>query len=148
MERLIRQLENPFKQALFILLSIFLVNLGALAIEGMGLVVVPRRFPWLNAASFMLFFAVLNSLYSLSAASIPRYWGNSIYGFMLLGAVAGLQAWIFSGLPISKAGSYRWIYVVVTIGYLVFLSLMTTLRKFVAFAEREEWSRPRVRNKR
>ena len=47
----------------------------------------------------------------------------------------------------SEAGSYRWIYIVVAIGYLVFLSLMAMLRKIVEFAQREEWNHPRIRRK-
>jgi hypothetical protein len=59
----------------------------------------------------------------------------------------GLLAWGFSSLTISEAGSYRWIYVVVTIGYLVFLSLIGVVRIIVEFAQREEWNQPRRRNR-
>jgi hypothetical protein len=67
---------------------------------------------------------------------------------MLVGGVSGLQAYFFSSISIANAGSYMWIYVVVTFGYLVFLSLMTMLKKVVAFAEKEEWNSPKIRPRR
>jgi hypothetical protein len=71
-----------------------------------------------------------------------------MYSFMLVAGSSGLQAFIFSGISIRHAGSYMWIYVVVTIGYLVFISLMTILKKVVAFAEKEEWNSPKMRPRR
>lgn len=139
---------KPFVQALLIVGAVFVVNIGSLMIKSTGLVEVTNRFAWLNAASFMLFFAVLNSLYALTAKSVPHYWGLSMYSFMFVAGISGLQAYLFSGISIANAGSYMWIYVVVTFGYLVFLTLMTILKKVVAFAEKEEWNSPKMRPRR
>ena len=48
----------------------------------------------------------------------------------------------------NEAGPYKWIYIVVTIGYLVFLCILSAMRKIVDFAQREEWNQPRLRQKR
>ena len=50
-------------------------------------------------------------------------------------------------MTITEAGSYPWIFIVVSFGYLVFLSLMAVLRTVVDFAQREEWTQPRIRRK-
>ncbi|MEY3322777.1 MAG: hypothetical protein RLZZ417_2360 [Bacteroidota bacterium] len=142
------QTEKPFVQASLIIGAVFVVNLGSLMVKSTGLVDVTNRFAWLNAASFMLFFAVLNSIYSLTAKSVPHYWGISMYSFMIVASISGLQAYLFSGISIANAGSYMWIYVVVTFGYLVFLSLMSILKKVVSFAEKEEWNSPKMRPRR
>jgi hypothetical protein len=139
---------KPFVQALIIIIAVFIVNIGAVIIKASGLIEVTNRFAWLNAASFMLFFAVLNSIYSIASKNVPQYWGYSMYSFMLVAGISGLQAVFFSGISIGNAGSYMWIYVVVTIGYLVFISLMTILKKVVAFAEKEEWNSPKMRPRR
>ena len=139
---------KPFVQALIIIIAVFIVNIGAVIIKASGLIDVTNRFAWLNAAPFMLFFAVLNSIYSIASKNVPQYWGYSMYGFMLVAGISGLQAVFFSGISIGSAGSYMWIYVVVTIGYLVFISLMTILKKVVAFAEKEEWNSPKMRPRR
>ncbi len=105
------------------------------------------RFAWLTAATFLLVFALFNALFSLSTNNMMRYWGRSVYSFMGLAVFSGGLAWLFSGLSIGEAGSYKWIFGVVTFGYLVFLSLMAILRNIVDFAQREEWNHPRIRNK-
>lgn len=138
-------IEKPLIQAATIIASVFVVNIGSLLVIATDLISVTNRFPWLNAASFMLFFAVLNSIYSITAKSVPHYWGISMYSFMIVAGVSGLQAWAFSGISIVDAGSYMWIYAVVTFGYLVFLTIMAVLKKVVGFAEKEEWNSPKMR---
>jgi len=148
LENLLLHTEKPFVQASLVIMTVFLVNIISLIVKSTGLIEVSNRFAWLNAASFMLFFAVLNSIYSLTAKSVPHYWGLSMYSFMIVASLSGLQAYLFSGISIANAGSYMWIYVVVTFGYLVFLSLMSILKKVVSFAEKEEWNSPKMRPRR
>lgn len=138
---------NPLLQAGIVLCAIILVMFGGKVLQATGWVAVEERFPWLTAASFMLFFALFNSVFSLSSQNLNRYWGKSIPCFAGLAAVSGLLAWAFSSIPILDAGSYWWIYIVVSFGYLVFLSLMGMAKKIVEFAEREEWNAPKKRKK-
>lgn len=104
-------------------------------------------FAWSISSAFLLLFAILNSLMSLRADSFMKYWGASMYSFMALAFCSGTAAWLFSGIPIREAGSYRWIFIVVTFGFLVFLSIVNMMKKIVQFAEREEWSAPRLKNR-
>lgn len=138
---------DPLPQALVVFAAVLAVNLGAKLVKLTGLIQVSDRFPWMTATAFLLFFAMLNSIFSLSAKSMMRYWGRSVYCFMGLAVASGMLAWLFSSLSIGDAGSYRWIYVVVTFGYLVFLSIVTFMRNIVDFAQREEWNEPRWRSK-
>ncbi len=139
---------DPVLQAGVVLAIVFVVDLFGLIVAGTDTVGVSNRFPWLCAASFMLFFSLFNAVLSASAPSTAKYWGRSLYSFMGLAVGAGLLAWAFSGLTISEAGSYRWIYLVVTVGYLVFLSLISAIKNVVNFAQREEWNQPRLKNRR
>lgn len=102
-------------------------------------------FPWSVGTAFLLLFAVFTSLMSLNADSSLQYWGRSVYAFLGLAFFNGLAAWLFSGVPLGEAHSYRWIYIVVTIGFLVFLSVVNLMKKIVQFAEKEEWNQPRRR---
>jgi len=135
---------NPIIQALITFGCVLLVIGAAQLVRLSGAMEVPRRFPWMTAAAFMLCYAMFNSVFALSAKSIPKYWGRSIYSFIGLAAASGGFAYLVSQVPIGDAGSYRWIYVVVTIGYFVFLSMMTFLRGIVTFAQREEWNQPKI----
>lgn len=138
---------DPVIQAGIIFGGVLIFNVMAKFLAAIGLMNVSERFPWMTAAAFLLFFAVFNSLYLLSAKSMMKYWGRSIYSFIGLAAASGLIAYLFSSLSISEAGSYRWIYFVVTLGYLIFISIMVFLRRIVEFAEKEEWNHPRIRRK-
>ena len=88
---------------------------------------------------------MFNSVFSLSAENMLKYWGRSIYSYLGLAFASGVAAYFFSAMSIDEAGSYRWIYIVLTIGYLVFLGMMAFMRQIVEFAQREEWNHPRIR---
>ena len=139
---------DPVLQAAGILVMVLFVDVFSVIVSSTNTVGVSNRFPWLCAASFMLFFALFNAVLSASAPNTPKYWGRSLYSFMGLALGAGLLAWAFSGLTIREAGSYQWIYLVVTVGYLVFLGMISIIKNVVTFAQREEWNRPRLKNRR
>lgn len=138
---------DPILQAGVALGGVLLFIVLSKLINAIGLLDVPVRFPWMAAAAFLLLFALFNSVFSLSSENMMKYWGRSVYSFLGLAAGAGLLAYLFSSLSISEAGSYKWIYVVVSFGYLVFLSMMAFMRQVVEFAQKEEWNHPRIRNR-
>lgn len=146
-ESLFEKSIDPVLQAAAALAGVLVFIVVAKIIHAIGLMEIPQRFPWMTAAAFLLLFAVFNSVFSLSSENMLKYWGRSVYSFLGLAAAAGGLAYLFSSLSISEAGSYKWIYVVVSIGYLVFLSMMATMRKVVEFAQKEEWNHPRIRNR-
>lgn len=139
---------NPIYQALLCFGVGFIIILVSKLIQMVHLMEVSPRFPWMTSATFILLFAMLNSVVSLSVKNMTQYWGRSIYSFMGLAVMSGLTAYFFSALTINEAGSYRWIYFVLTFGYLVFLSIVTVMRKIVEFAQKEEWNQPRIRHRR
>jgi hypothetical protein len=110
-----------------------------------GIFVVDRLFAWSVAAAFALLFAIFNSLISIRVTHSGKYWGASVYSYMALALGSGTAAWLFTGVPIREASTYRWIFIVVTFGFLVFLSMVNFMKKIVQFAEKEEWNQPRKR---
>lgn len=146
-ESLFEKSIDPVLQAAVALGGVLAFIVVAKFIDLIGLMEIPERFPWMTAAAFLLLFALFNSVFSLSSENMLKYWGRSVYSFLGLAAAAGGLAYLFSSLSIGQAGSYKWIYVVVSIGYLVFLSMMATMRKVVEFAQKEEWNHPRIRKR-
>lgn len=138
---------RPLYQALIALGGVILIGGIGKLISLSGAMEVSQRFPWMTAAALLLLFALFNSVFSVSTKNTMKYYGRSIYCFLGLAVTSGLVAWGLSSLTINEAGSYRWIFIVVTFGYLVFLCMMAFLRKIVEFAQREEWNHPRMRNK-
>lgn len=138
---------DPLWQAGAMLVASAVITILAKMVAATGMLEVSVRFPWMSSAAFLLLFAVTNSLSTLTAADPAKYWGRSIYSFMGLAFLSGLVAWAFSSLSINEAGSFRWIFIVLTIGYIVFLLIVTWVRRIVEFAQKEEWSQPRIRHK-
>lgn len=139
--------QNPVFQALITFAGVIAVNAGALFLKWTGLLEIGERFPWMVAASFLLCFSVFNSIYSLTSANRVKYYGASVYSFAGLALLSGLLAWAISSLSISQAGSYRWIFIVVSIGYMVFMGMVSFMRTIVEFAQKEEWNHPRLRRR-
>jgi len=143
----LEKVYNPVIQAALTYLGVLIMIAGGAMVKISGLLPVSARFPWMCAAAFMLLFALFNSVFALATQNMNQYWGRSIYSFLGLAFLSGLTAWLTSSLSIGEAGSFRWIYIVVTIGYLIFLGLVSMLRTIVDFAQREEWNQPRIRQK-
>lgn len=139
-----RKMDPVRQAALFCGAALFFMLL-TLALNSTGWYQKDQLFPWSIATAFLLLFAIFNSLMSLNADNSMRYWGRSVYCFIGSALINGIAAWLCSGVPIGEAQSYRWIYIVVTIGFLVFLSVVNLMKKIVQFAEKEEWNQPRQR---
>ena len=139
------KLDSPPIQALAILIAaLFIMTIGW-GFTASGIMAFEPLFAWSIGAALMLFYALMNSLLSIRAESFVKYWGASIYSYLALAFCTSMAAWGFSGIPLREAGSYRWIYIVVTIGFIVFLSMVNMMKIIVKFAEKEEWNSPRKR---
>ncbi|MCC7246844.1 MAG: hypothetical protein IT269_14255 [Saprospiraceae bacterium] len=138
---------HPPVQAVVMALTGLIFMLVGWFLSVTGIASPDRLFPWSVAASFLLFFAVMNSLLSIQSGSFTKYWGSSMYSYMGLALASGLLARAFSGIPFAEAGTYRWIFFVVSFCFLVFLSMINFIKRIVNFAEREEWNQPRRRNR-
>ncbi|MCB0664086.1 MAG: hypothetical protein KDC24_15175 [Saprospiraceae bacterium] len=137
---------SPFLQAGVALGVGFILMIFGVMLKGAGIEMSPK-FPWMAAGSAIMLFAIFNSIFSLFAQDPIKNWGQSFASFIGLMVIASLLAWAFSGLAIQDAGSFSWIFVVLAIGYLIFMSMVNVMKKIVEFAMREEWQHPRIRNK-
>jgi hypothetical protein len=129
---------SPYQQCLYALGAIPVFTIIFYIPHWIGFVELGDHQPWTVAASMVLMFAVTNSVLSLGADDINKYWNKSIYSYIALVVIGGLMAWLFSGLSLYEAKSFKWIYIVFTFGYLAFLSIVTFMRKIVIIAQRED----------
>lgn len=135
-------------QALIVFSGVLSVMLLTFLVQLFDKSWVSPRFYWLTAAAFLLFFAVFNSISSIVSSNMLHFWGRSIYSYMGLALLSGTFAWWFSGISIYDAGTYSWIYVVISLVYVVFLTLVRSVKMIVEFAQKEEWQSPNIRKKR
>ena len=143
---LFAQKIHPFKQGAIALgVGISLLIFGGL-FSSMGMHL-PDRFAWMIGGATILLFSLFNSILALSATNSSEYWGKSIATYIVIVAVVSLLAWAITGKSLSEAGSFKWIYTVLTFAYLTFISIMNAVKKIVTFAQKEEWHHPRLRVK-
>lgn len=93
---------------------------------------------WEIMASCVLFFGLVNCVFSLQAKTLVTYWRNSIFSFIGLLLIGGGLAWLISGVPLNEAGSISWILFVFSFGYLVFLSIVNIMRFVVDLAQKQD----------
>lgn len=138
---------SPYHQIGIILIGIFFFDLIGKVCQSTGIMTIDEMTPWTISVAGSLFFAVFNSVFSLSSKDINVYWSKSTISYIILTLGGGLMAWGFSGISINGAGSYKWILIVVTISYLVFMSIIGFMRVIVAFAQKEVWQQPKQKNR-
>lgn len=130
--------EKPLLQAAFIyFLYVFIVLVGW-GFQSIGIVSQAPLFPWLIATAFILLYTMINVVSSLSVDNPNKYWGHSIYAFILYVMGSGLTAYLISGVTISDAASYKWLYLMLSIAYLVFISIARMMRFVVELAQKQD----------
>jgi hypothetical protein len=142
----VQKLYNPLWQSLAAVVLAFGLMLVWKLLASAGMPISPR-FPWMAAGASMMVYALVTSIVSLSAKNTTWYWAKSVLGYIGVVVVTGFGAYLFSKLSIDEAGSFRWIFMVVTFGYLVFISVTNLMRKIVELAMREDWQSPRFKIK-
>jgi hypothetical protein len=70
-----------------------------------------------------------------------------VYSFAALAVASGYFAYLFSGINIFDAGSYSWLFKVIFIVYLVFMSMIRAMKVIVEFAQKEEWNAPKLKKR-
>ncbi len=93
---------------------------------------------WITSATFLLFYALFNSLLSLSSKNQNAYWGQSIFSFMAVVIITGFVAYLLSSLSIYEAASMKWIYMVLTLVYIIFLTIVRLMRTIVQIAIKQD----------
>jgi hypothetical protein len=129
---------NPIFQAV-VVLCISVTAMGVFfALKSSGIMDVDSRIFWVIGGATTLFFGLFNSVISLGAADMNVYWFRSTSSYTVLMVASGCLAYFFSGMTMTEAGSFKWIYMVLTFGYLLFLSIMRFMRKIVHIAQQED----------
>jgi hypothetical protein len=130
---------NPYRQALASFAVMVSINLVFLILKWLTAGTwIPERIAWILAASFLLLFGIFNALVLLSTGNMGKYWSQSIFSYAGFAVGGGLIASLLSGIPLSEAGSFSWIYMVISFSYLIFLSIGGLMKIIVELAQRAD----------
>ncbi len=129
---------NPIIQGVWVLGFSVVAMLVTKILYWTGLADVSGQAFWIIAGMSILLFALFNSVLSLSTKDMNQYWTRAIPTYAALMVLNGALAYLFSAMTMQEAGTFKWIFMVLTFGYLLFLSMMRFMRKIVDIAQRED----------
>lgn len=129
---------NPIFQGVVVLCISLTAMIVFFVLNSSGFMDVDNRVFWVIGGATTLFFGLFNSVISLGAADMNVYWFRSTVCYVVLMVSSGCLAYLFSGMTMTEAGSFKWIFMVLTFGYLLFLSIMRFMRKIVQIAQQED----------
>ena len=93
---------------------------------------------WTNAVASILFYIIVNSIISLAVENSFFYLRNSIYTYMGICLISGLMSWAISGKSIGEIGSFKWLFIVLSLGYMIFLAIISTMKFIVYLAQKQD----------
>lgn len=93
---------------------------------------------WEVAFTFLLLYAMVASIMSLSTTDQNNYWLFSLIGFVLIASIGGGAAYWISGISINDVGSLKYMYMVFTFGFLILLTILRTMRKIIEMAQNQD----------
>jgi hypothetical protein len=129
---------NPAFQAIVVLCISITAMIVFFLLKSSGMMDFDNRVFWVIGGATTLFFGLFNSVISLGASDMNVYWFRSTASYVFLMVSSGCLAYLFSGMTMTEAGSFKWIFMVLTFGYLLFLSIMRFMRKIVQIAQKED----------
>lgn len=91
---------------------------------------------WTNAVAMMLFFIIINCIIAMVNGGKGTYFRDSLYTYLGLGAISILLSGLISGASMDEAGSFRWLFVVITMSYIMFIAIINTIQFVVMWAEK------------
>ncbi len=132
-----KEISRPIVQAVLLAAGCLIVQIIVLLIGistegGLGYT------PWIVSASFMLLYAFFNAILLLKAENMGLYVSQSSYCYigMMLGTT--LFAYAVSSATLGESGSIRWIYIIITVCYTIFMVIVFLMRKIIEYAQRQD----------
>ncbi|MBK7811940.1 MAG: hypothetical protein IPI50_12035 [Saprospiraceae bacterium] len=129
---------KPWYQSIFCVLIIVLTALIHLIFS----LVSPGSFEkmdiWTLTTAMLLFYIIFNIAFGMNQQHKLIYYRDSVYGYVFLVASGILVGKFISGISVFEAKTYSWIIFVFSLVFILFLSLVSLIRKIVEIALRQE----------
>lgn len=129
---------SPFIQVTIVLGVILIFDVVVLAVRAGGVNSIKQETPWLIFTSFVLFYALINGILSISAKDPNQYWLRSLIAYAILLTAGYFLSRTFSGMTIDEAGSYRFLLFLFTFCYILILSIAQAMKKIVKIAQKQD----------
>ncbi len=125
---------KPIYQGLFVGALFFLALAMLKVMEWFSSEIYLINYCWLFGTALLLFFILINSVFSFTTQDKLHYFRNSIYTYLAcLVLFVALNSSI-SGKSVFEVDTYSWIITVFSIVYIVFITIINLVRKIVEIA--------------
>lgn len=129
---------NPFYQAMLVVILMIVFGLIDVMLPHSELVLDIDAGTWIVSTAMILFYVILNSVVALRIEPILPYWRNSIFSYVGLLVIAYGWSFLLSGKHIDDVGSFRWLWFVLTLVYLVFFTIARSMKRIVDIAIKQD----------
>ena len=136
--KVIMFLEKPTNQALLVLAMIVVFTLLDYFLPHVNTLLEVNSGSWIVATAMIFFFVILNSLIALRIVNIVPYFSRSIVLYVALLVISYGWCYLLSGKHIDEVGSFRWLWFVLTITYMVFFSIARSVKRVVDIADKQD----------
>ncbi|WP_235295679.1 hypothetical protein [Portibacter marinus] len=134
---ILQQEVSPFKQAGVALGANLIFNLVAWLIQKAG-VALTNTISWEISLTLLLFFGLANAIFFLNTTEKTKYWSYSITSFITVAAVSIFVSTYLSGIGINDSASIKWIILIFSFSYLIFISIIGLMRRIVEIAIKQD----------
>jgi hypothetical protein len=93
---------------------------------------------WIVATAMILSYVILNSVVAIRIEPVLPYFRNSIYCYFSLLAFAYGWSLLLTGKHIDDVGSFRWLWLVLTLVYMVFFTIARSIKQIMDFAIKQD----------
>jgi len=136
--RLITIFSKPLYQALLVVAMIIVFSLiDKLMPHHSGLFEVNSG-SWIVATAMILCYIILNSVVALKTEPIIPYWSKSVMFYIALLVFSYGWSYMLSGKGIDEVGSFRWLWLVLTLVYMVFFAIARSVKRIVDIAIKQD----------
>ena len=94
--------------------------------------------PWIVSTAMVLCYVILNSVVALRIEPIIPYWSQSVMLYLALLGLSYGWSYFLSGLHIDDAGSFRWLWFVITLTYMIFFAIARSVKRIVDLAMKQD----------
>ncbi len=128
---------HPLKQFVIGLIMILLSMLFTMLIAN-GKEDFDKIIYWEISFAVLMGFALFNSIFSYSYEKKSSYFIISLASYVFLALFGGFASYYFSGIRLDDADSFKWLYIVFTFSYLVFISIVNMMRTIIELVKKQD----------
>ena len=135
---IITHIVDPFYQAGFIVAMIIILTLVDHVLPHDDTLFEVNAGAWIVGTAMVLLYIIINTIVALRIEAIIPYWIKSVICFVGLFAFTYAWSYFLSGKHIDEVGSFRWLWMVLTMVYLVFFGIVRSMKRIVDIAIKQD----------